>query len=61
MLLNLQVELGNEAHLLPHDLVQLLVLVVGIWRKVLIKVVLSDGVNDIVCHFCCLAFKFSKN
>ena len=51
MLLNFQAELSNESHLLPHDLVQLLVLIVGIGWEVLVEVVLGDRVNNIVCHF----------
>ena len=51
VLLDLQVELGDEAHLLPHDLVQLLVLIVGIGREVLVQVVLRDRVNYVVGHF----------
>ena len=51
VLLDLQSELCDEADLLPHDLVQLLVLVVGIRWEVLVQVVLRDSVNDIVSHF----------
>lgn len=51
VLLDLQIELGDKAHFLPDDLVQLLVLVVGIRWEVLIQVVLRDRVNDVVCHF----------
>ena len=51
MLFNFQAELSNESHLLPHDLVQLLVLIVGIGWEVLVEVVLGDGVYNIVSHF----------
>ena len=60
VLLDLQVELGDEAHLLPHDLVQLFVLVVGIGWEVLVQVVLCNGVNDIVSHFFCDLLENSK-
>ena len=51
MLLDLQTKLGNESDLLPDDLVQLLVLVVGIWGEFFVQVVLGNRVNNVVCHF----------
>ena len=51
MLFDFQVELGDEAHLLPDDLIELLVLIVGIGREVLVQIVLCDRVNNVVGHF----------
>ena len=51
MLFDFQAELCNESHLLPNDLVQLLVLIVGIGWEVLVEVVLGDRVYNIVSHF----------
>ena len=51
MLLYLETQLCHEAHLLPHDLVQLFVLIVGIGWEVLVEVVLGDRVNNVVSHF----------
>ena len=48
--LDLQAKLSNESHLLSDDLVQLLVLIVGIGWEVLIQIILSDRVNYIVGH-----------
>ena len=48
--LDLQAKLSNESHLLSDDLVQLLVLIVGIGWEVLIQIMLSDRVNYIVGH-----------
>ena len=50
MLLNFQAELGDESHLLPNDLVQFLVLIVGIGWEVLVQVVLGNSVYDVVSH-----------
>lgn len=50
VLFNFEAKLGHKAHFLAHDLVQLFVLIVGIGWEVLVQVVLSDGVNDVVCH-----------
>ena len=51
MLFDLQTKLGNESDLLPDDLVQLLVLVVGIWGEFFVQIVLGNGVYNVVCHF----------
>ena len=51
MLLNLKAQLSVESDLLPNDLVKFSVLIVGIGREVLVKVVLCDRVHDVVCHF----------
>ena len=48
--LDLQAKLSNESHLLSDDLVQFLVLIVGIGWEVLIQIILSDRVNYIVGH-----------
>ena len=50
MLLNFQSELSNESDLLSHNLVELLVLVVGIGWEVLVQVVLRNCVHDVVSH-----------
>ena len=50
MLLDLQAQLSHQAHFLPDDLVQFLVLVVGIGWEVLVQVVLRDRVHDVVSH-----------
>ena len=50
MLLNFQSELSNESDLLSHDLVELLVLVIGIGWEVLVQVVLRNCVHDVVSH-----------
>lgn len=55
MLLDFETELGDKANLLSDDLVQLLVLVVGIWWEILVEVVLCNCVYDVFCHF--LVFK----
>jgi len=52
MLLNLESHLGDEAYLLTDDLVQLLVLIVGIRREIFIQVVLRNRVYNVVCHTC---------
>ena len=49
--LDLQAKLSNESHLLSDDLVQLLVLIVGIGWEILVQVVLGNRVNNIVSHF----------
>ena len=54
VLLDLQAQLGHESHLLADNLVELLVLVVGVGREVLVQLVLRDRVNDFVCHLECL-------
>jgi len=51
MLLDLQTKLGNKSDLLSDDLVQFLVLVVGIWGEFFVQVVLGNRVNNVVCHF----------
>ena len=51
MFLNFQAKLGVESDLLSDDLVKLSILIVGIGREVLVKVVLGDRVHDVVCHF----------
>jgi hypothetical protein len=50
MLFYLEAELGDQPDFLSDDLVELLVLLVGIVWKVFVKVVLCDGVHDVVCH-----------
>ena len=50
MLLDFQSELSNESDLLADDLVELLVLVVGIGWEVLVQVVLRNCVHDVVSH-----------
>ena len=50
MLLDLKPKLSDEANLLSHNLVELLVLIVGIGREVLVQVVLRDRINYVVCH-----------
>lgn len=51
VLLDFQAELSDEPDLLPNDLVELLVLVVGVGREVLVQVVLRNGVYNVVCHY----------
>ena len=50
MLLNLQAELSHQSHLLTHDLIQFLILLIGIRWEVLIQVVLGNRVYNIVSH-----------
>ena len=50
MLLNFQSQLGDKADLLPDYLIQLLILVVGIWWEVLVQVILRNSINNVVCH-----------
>jgi len=50
MLFNLEAHLRDKTHLLPNDLVQFLVLIVGIGWEILVQVVLRDRVYNIVCH-----------
>lgn len=50
VLFDLKAELRNQTHLFTHDLVELLVLIVGIGREVLVEVVLGDRVHNVVCH-----------
>ena len=50
MLLDFEAELGDKAHFLSNDLVQLLVLVIGIGGEVLVEVILRDSVYDVFCH-----------
>ena len=51
MLFDFQSKLGHKAYFLTDDLVQLLVLIVGIGWEVLVQIVLGDGVYDVVSHF----------
>jgi hypothetical protein len=55
MLLDFETKLGYKADFFSDDLVQLLVLVVGIWWEVLVEVILRNSVYDVFCHF--LVFK----
>ena len=50
MLFNFQTKLGNEPNLLTNDLVELLVLLIGIRREIFVQVILGDGVYDVVGH-----------
>ncbi len=56
VLLDFQAELGNKPDLLSDNLVELLVLVVGIWGEVLVQVVLRNRVNNVVCHLSVTSF-----
>ena len=55
MLFDFQAELGHESHFFAHDLVQLLVLIIGIGWEVFVEIVLGDGVYDVVSH-CSISF-----
>ena len=48
MLFNFQTQLMDKSDLLSDNLVEFLVLLVGIVGKVLIQVVLCNGVNDVI-------------
>jgi len=48
MLFDLETQLMDKSDLLSHDLVELLVLLVGIVGEVLIQIVLGNGVDDII-------------
>ena len=61
VLLDFQPKLGHQSDLLPHDLVELLVLVVGIGREVLVQVVLRNCVHDVVSHLVLLISKLKLN
>jgi len=50
MFLNFKAHLSHKAYFFTHNLVQFLVLIVGIRWKVLIQVVLCDSVNNVVGH-----------
>ena len=50
VLLDFEAQLGHQAHLLAHNLVELLVLVVGVGREVLVQVILRNSVYNFVCH-----------
>ena len=50
MLFYLEGKLSDKTDFLTHNLVEFLVLVVGIRRKVFVKIILGYCVYDIVCH-----------
>ena len=60
MLFDLQAELSYEAHFFAHDLVQLLVLIVGVRGEVVVQVILSNGVHNVVGHLFFFFLIFSK-
>ena len=43
---------------MAYNLVELFVLLVSIVGEVIVKIVLGDGINNVVCHICDYLFKF---
>lgn len=60
MFFDLQAKLSHESHFFANNLVQLLVLIVGVWGEVVVQIILSYGVHNVVGHLFFFFLIFSK-